>query len=207
MNRSNTLVRGLPEGCLWVSQVTDIIKWTLERNISDAVVAGEISNLTVSTLGHHYFTLRDEGSQLRAVMFKGNALGLHFTPRNGMQVAAWGRITVYEKQGNYQLQVSALRPLGRGDLFERFQQLKEKLEKEGLFDKARKRQIPFFPRRVGIITSPYGAAVRDMCSIARRRNAAVSLVFVPAQVQGDEAPLSLIRALERAQALSLDILI
>lgn len=170
-----------------VSEITRRIRGTLEREYPDVLVQGEISNFKQHTSGHLYFTIKDEGAQLSAVIWRSRADALLFTPQDGMKVIALGRITVYEVRGIYQLDVYELHPLGVGELQLAFEQLKEKLMKEGLFDLAHKKPIPEFPERIGIVTSPTGAVIRDMVNIISRRFPAVELILAPVRVQGYRA--------------------
>ena len=158
-------------------------------------VRGEISNFKWHTSGHIYFTLKDEASQIKCVMFRSAAQRLRFRPDNGMQVLVGGNISVFERDGAYQLYCAEMEPAGVGALHLQYEQLKSRLAAEGLFDEALKRPLPMLPRRVGLITAATGAAVRDMVTVSRRRFPSVRLVIAPAMVQGAEAPASLIRAL------------
>lgn len=167
-----------------VSEVTREIKGALERGFRSISVRGEISNFHRHGSGHLYFTLKDANAQLSAVMFRGSAATLFFQPQNGMDVVCTGDITVYEPRGNYQLLVTAMGPRGEGALQVAFDALKRRLHAEGLFDTGRKRSLPLLPSRVALVTSPTGAAVRDMISVMRRRNPSVEIVLVPVQVQG-----------------------
>jgi len=159
----------------------------LEREYSDIWVEGEISNFRAHDSGHLYFTLKDRESQIRAVMFRSQARLLRFRPENGMQIVLRGRVTVYEDRGELQLSAEYLEPKGAGALQVAFEQLKAKLEAEGLFDRARKKPIPALPRCIGIVTSPQGAAIRDIVNILRRRHHSASVLIFPAQVQGEAA--------------------
>ncbi|NDD27938.1 MAG: exodeoxyribonuclease VII large subunit [Proteobacteria bacterium] len=197
-----------------VRELTSYIKGVLEGDFSLAgmSVSGELSNVKRAHNGHIWFTLKDEGAQLGAVMFKGDAMRCKLTPSEGMKVVASGRLTVYEPRGNYQMVVSDLRPDGLGDLYAAFLQRKEKLQAEGLFDAARKRAIPRYPTRVGIVTSEQGAALRDMLTTIRRRHPGVSVLLSPAVVQGADAPRSVVAALHRlclahAGGTSIDVII
>src|SRR5205085_7700348 len=150
-------------------------------------VDGEISNLRPAESGHVYFTLKDDGAQLRVVMFRAQARLLRFRPENGLHVLARGRITVYESRGELQLSAEYLEPKGAGALQIAFEQLKAKLQAEGLFEASHKRRLPALPKAIGVITSPRGAAVQDMINILRRRHSGVSMLIYPAQVQGETA--------------------
>ncbi len=159
----------------------------LEREYSDIWVEGEISNFRAHDSGHLYFTLKDRDSQIRAVMFRSQARLLRFRPENGMQIVLRGRVTVYEDKGDLQLSAEYLEPKGAGALQIAFEQLKAKLEAEGLFDAARKKPVPPLPRRIGIVTSPQAAALRDILNILRRRHHSANILIFPAQVQGETA--------------------
>ena len=159
----------------------------LEREYSDIWVEGEISNFRAHDSGHLYFTLKDRDSQIRAVMFRSQARLLRFRPENGMQIVLRGRVTVYEDKGDLQLSAEYLEPKGAGALQIAFEQLKAKLEAEGLFDAARKKPVPPLPRRIGIVTSPQAAALRDILNILRRRHHSANILIFPAQVQGESA--------------------
>lgn len=176
---------------LTVTQVNTYIKAILDENVhlKNIYIVGEISNfLHYFRSGHMYFTLKDENSQLKAVMFSSNASRLKFKPNDGMKVLCRGRISVYDKDGNYQLYVDDMQPDGIGTLAIAFEQLKEKLSKEGLFDEVYKKPIPKFPRKIGVATSDMGAAVEDIKNITKRRYPIAELVIVPTVVQGDSAP-------------------
>ena len=159
-------------------------------------IKGEISNLKFHSSGHIYLTLKDEGSVLRAVMFRGAAASLLFKPENGMKVLAGGRVAVYERDGGYQLYIENMEAEGQGDLYVQFEMLKKKLEAEGLFDPRLKKPIPAFPRTVGICTSPTGAAVRDIINVLRRRYPLAKAVLYPCLVQGEGASASVVSAIE-----------
>ncbi|NBR71706.1 MAG: exodeoxyribonuclease VII large subunit, partial [Proteobacteria bacterium] len=160
---------------LSVSALTAQIKEILEDQVGEVSVAGEISNLRHQSSGHYYFTLKDEGSQIPCALFKGSALRLAAQPKDGAKVVAEGEVSVYAPRGAYQLIVRNLEPAGKGDLHQRFEELKRKLQAEGLFDESRKRPIPEFVERVGIITSPTGAAVRDVIHVLQRRCPRIAL--------------------------------
>jgi len=182
---------------LSVTEVTRAVKTALETCFPYPVeVSGEISNFRPHYSGHAYFTLKDSFAQLGAVMWKSRVDLLRSPLDNGQQVVCSGQISVYEKTGRYQLNVISLRPVGQGDLQARFEALKQKLWQEGLFEEGHKRSIPPFPRRVGLITSPTGAAIQDLIAVARRRNPSVELILRPAQVQGAQAAPDLVQALK-----------
>ena len=161
----------------------------LEREYTDIWVEGEISNFRAHDSGHLYFTLKDESAQVRVVMFRSSARLLRFRPENGMQVVVRGRVTIYEERGELQISAEYLEPKGAGALQVAFEQLKAKLEAEGLFDAARKKPIPSLPRRIGVVTSPQAAALRDILNVLRRRHHGANVLIFPAQVQGEMAAL------------------
>ncbi len=170
-----------------VSEINRIVKNLLEGEFPEIWLEGEISNLTFHSSGHLYFSLKDEEAQISAIMYKWQAGELEYLPENGMKVIARGKISVFVKGGRYQIIVSALEPVGIGALQQAFEQLKRKLEREGLFDKAHKRPIPMLPQKIGIVTSPTGAAIRDILNIIERRFANVHILICPVRVQGDSA--------------------
>jgi len=179
---------------IWtVSQLTRCVKQLLERDpqLSDVWVRGEISNFTHHTSGHMYFTLKDSQSRIKVVMFASYNRFLRFLPKNGTKAIVRGSLAVYERDGVYQLYAREMQPDGLGSLYLAFQQLKEKLQAEGLFDPQRKRPLPAFPRTIGVVTSPTGAAVRDIVTTIRRRFPQAAIVIIPAIVQGEEAPASI----------------
>ncbi|MGA3210806.1 MAG: exodeoxyribonuclease VII large subunit [Terriglobales bacterium] len=178
-----------PTRRIWtVGDLISAVRTELERAYTDVFVEGEISNFSQASSGHLYFTLKENGAQLRVVMFRSQARLLRFRPENGLQVIVRGRVTVYEARGELQLSAEYLEPRGAGALQLAFEQLKVKLGAEGLFDPARKKPIPEFPRCVGIVTSPRGAAIQDILNILRRRHESVRILIYPAQVQGEAAP-------------------
>ena len=183
-----------------VSEANNFIKALLDAvpQLQTIFVRGEISNYKCYPSGHHYFTLKDEGSALRCVMFRGMAAKLRFRPENGMKVVAFGRIGVFPRDGGYQLYCSDLSVQGVGDLHAAFEQLKEALGKEGLFDPAHKKPLPKYPRRIAIITSSAGAAVHDMLRILKARWPMSEVVLLPVRVQGAEAPAEIAGALRYA---------
>ncbi len=170
-----------------VSELTGRIKRLLEEKFGAISLQGEISNFKRHTSGHLYFTLKDEHSQISAVMWRGRAQTLYFTPQDGMRVLVRGSISVYEVRGVYQVDVIQMEPLGEGELQLAFERLKRKLAAEGLFDAAKKKPLPQYPRQIGLITSPTGAALQDMLNIFRRRCPSVELILLPVRVQGAEA--------------------
>src|SRR5919198_1964800 len=169
---------------LTVSEVTERIKIVLEDTFVDLWVEGEISNLRTPSSGHTYLTLKDEQSQIRAVMFKIQRRYLRFGPKDGMLVIARGRLSLYEPRGEYQLAIDYMEPKGIGALQIAFEQLKARLAQAGLFDPARKRPLPVLPRCIGIVTSPTGAVIRDMIQILRRRFDNLHVCIYPVRVQG-----------------------
>ena len=183
-----------------VSEVNQFIKDLLDNvpPLQEILLRGELSNYKVYPSGHHYFTLKDSQCSLRCVMFKGSAMRLRFRPENGMQVIAAGRISVYPRDGAYQLYCTGLSPEGVGDLSVAFEQLKEKLRKEGLFNEEHKKPLPKYPRRIAIVTSPAGAAVHDMIRILRRRYPIAKVLLLPVRVQGTEAPAEITGAIRYA---------
>lgn len=180
---------------LSVSDVTRLIRDSLEDRFQDVWIEGEISNLRAPSSGHLYFTLKDSQSQLRGVLFRSGALRLRFTLQEGLAVIARGRISVYEPRGEYQLIVDSLDPKGVGAFQLAFEQLKERLFQEGLFDESRKRKLPSFPATVGVVTSLTGAAIRDIVSVLRRRCPIVNILIAPVPVQGDGAGASIAEAI------------
>jgi len=185
-----------------VAQVNRYVKQVLEADIllAGLFIEGELSNFNAHSSGHMYFTLKDSGAAISGVMFASYAGGLAFAPKNGQKVIAYGRLSLYEKSGQYQLYVEHLEPAGIGGLQLAFQQLVEKLQAQGLFDEARKRPIPAYPACVAVITSPTGAAVQDIIRVIRERNPAIRLVISPAQVQGQSAGEDLARAIKEVNA-------
>ncbi len=191
-----------------VTELTRDIKLSLERTFTNLWVAGEVSNLKLHTSGHYYFTLKDDQAQIPAVLFRGSTRHLRFRPRDGMAVLVWGHVTVYEPRGAYQIRVERMEPRGKGSLQLAFEQLKEKLGKEGLFESARKRPIPLLPQRIGIVTSTSGAALRDICRVLHRRFPNLEVLVYPAQVQGDLAAAEIAKGIQVLNRLSgFDVLI
>ena len=186
---------------LSVSDVTRLIRNSLEDQFQDVWIEGEISNLRAPSSGHLYFTLKDSQSQLRGVLFRSGALRLRFALQEGLAVIARGRISVYEPRGEYQLIVDSLEPKGVGAFQLAFEQLKERLSQEGLFDEARKRRMPAFSRTVGVVTSLTGAAIRDIVAVLRRRCPIVNLLIAPVPVQGDGAGASIAEAIDALSAM------
>ncbi len=201
----------MTQNLISVTQLNEYLRMLMDGNpvLSNVFVRGEISNFTNHyKTGHFYFSLKDEGALVRAVMFRGNAQRLRFLPENGMKVILHGRVSVFPRDGQYQIYVDDMQPDGIGALYLAFEQLRKKLEAEGLFDQSRKRPLPKYPQRIGIITSPTGAAVRDMLQILGRRYPAAEVILYPALVQGADAPESLLRGLAFFnQALPVDVII
>lgn len=195
---------------LSITQINEYIRSRMDADplLTSVAVRGEISNYKLYPSGHHYFTLKDENSALRCVMFKGNAFRLRFRPENGMKVIAFGKISVFPRDGAYQLYCTALTVDGVGDLHAAFEQLKKKLEAQGLFDESHKKPIPKYPDRIGIVTSPAGAAVHDMIRILRKRFPLSKVCLIPVRVQGAEAPGEIASAIYYANHFKLaDVLI
>ncbi len=181
-----------------VAQINGLIKSEVENNpyLSSIWISGEVYNLTYHSSGHIYFTLKDDSSSISAVYFKYANKNLKFKLEDGMKILVFGGVTVFEKRGSYQLNVLSARPDGAGELQKRIEQLKKKLAEEGLFDPSRKRELPFLPARLGIVTSPTGAAVRDIIKVALRRYSNIEIVIAPAKVQGDDAAVTIAAAIK-----------
>lgn len=193
---------------IWtVAQLTRRVKGLLETQIGFVWVAGEISNWKVATSGHAYFTLKDEDSQIDAVMFRGALSKLRFEPESGLEVVAHGQVTVYERRGNYQIVLDDMQPKGFGALQLAFEQLKKKLEVEGLFDPKHKKPLPLLPRRIGIVTSPTGAAIRDILNVLGRRFANLHVILYPARVQGEAAAPEIVAGIRALDAWGVDVMI
>jgi len=185
-----------------VSELTRKIKFQLENGFASIMLEGEISNLTNARSGHWYFTLKDSFAQISCVMFKGQNRYLDKVPKDGAQVLMRGRINVYEPRGNYQFIADSMEDRGTGLLMQRYEKLKKKLADEGLFDEDHKKELPYLPERIALVTSPEGAAVKDMIRVISRRFKTVSMVVVPALVQGDRAPSEIVAAIKKAEKLS-----
>ena len=195
---------------LSVSQINGYIQSLMDQDglLTGLAVRGEISNYKMYPSGHHYFTLKDEGGALKCVMFRGSAVKLKFRPENGMQVIAMGRITVYPRDGAYQLYCTAMALDGVGDLYAAFEQLKKKLSAQGLFAPEHKKPLPPYPGTIGIITSAAGAALHDMLRILRKRYPLTQVRLLPVRVQGAEAPGEIAAAIAYADHYKLaDLLI
>lgn len=188
----------LPERKIYtVSELTGRIREILEREFPSLWIQGEVSNFHAAPSGHLYFTLKDDSSQIRCVLFKMQARFLKFRLDDGLDVIAWGKLSVYNLRGEYQLILDTMEPMGLGSLMLAFEQLKARLTAEGLFDERGKKPLPRFPRTVGLVTSPRGAAVRDLIRIIHRRFSGVHVLLSPTSVQGDRAPGEIVAALER----------
>ncbi len=181
---------------LTVSELTRRIKDTLETGFADVWVVGEISGLRIPSSGHLYFSLKDKGANIKCVFFRSGSRFLRFRPEDGLEVILRGRLSVYEPRGEYQIIAEYMEPKGLGALQLAFIQMKEKLEKDGLFDPARKRPLPPYPKCIGVVTSPTGAAVRDILKVLKRRAPGVHVIIAPASVQGESAPAEVARAIE-----------
>ena len=198
------------ENSISVSAVNGYIKEMLERDdvLSSIAISGEISNFKRNSSGHLYFSLKDEGATISAVMFRGDASRLSFLPMDGMKVVVYGRISLYEKSGQYQVYIRTMISDGAGELARAYEALKRKLEAEGLFAPERKKKLPKLPRRIGIVTSPTGAAIRDMINVTGRRYPMADLIIFPAAVQGAEAPPQLRAGVEYFNAMgNVDVII
>jgi exodeoxyribonuclease VII large subunit len=181
---------------LSVTELTMQVRGALESRFASVWVEGEISNFKAADSGHWYFTIKDSGAQLRATCFRGVNARIRFRPSDGLQVRARGRLTVYEPRGEYEISVEALDPVGAGALRVAFEQMRERLAAEGLFDAELKRPLPLLPSRVGVVTSPTGAAIRDILTILSRRTRTVHILFAPTRVQGEGASAEIVRAIE-----------
>ncbi|MBS3786716.1 exodeoxyribonuclease VII large subunit [Candidatus Bipolaricaulota bacterium] len=202
---SNLFEQGEPETdeIYSVSQLNREARYLLEENFRSIWVEGEVSNLHESSAGHLYFTLKEEDSEIDAVMFSGDKRKIGLEPEDGIALIARGTLTVYEKRGRYQLRVRDLKEVGKGDLQKKFQQLKKRLKEEGLFDDSKKKSLPRFPGSIGIITSPTGAAIRDIVSTIEERLPAVTCYVFPVKVQGEGAAGQIAESIRRANNLRL----
>jgi len=191
-----------------VGELTDRIQGVLETDFADVWVEGEVSNLKVADSGHWYFSLKDERAQIRAVVWKTATRLIPFRLKDGMKVLARGGVRVYPPRGEYQISVEVLEPLGKGSLQQAFEELKERLGKEGLFDTKRKRPLPMLPRRIGVVTSPTGAVIQDILRVLRSRYRNVEVLLYPARVQGPEATAEIVQGIRALNTVSgLDVLI
>ena len=196
------------EQVLTVSQITEYIKEILETSFHTITIEGEISNWRPSSAGHIYFTLKDNTSQIKAVLFRGNAFHLTFRPKDGDKVRCTGSLSVYGPQGTYQIIVSKMEPVGAGNILQMLEERKRKLAAEGLFDENRKKAIPKYPKKIGVVTSPTGAAIKDILQITKRRNKGIEVVILPAIVQGDGAASTIVKMIQIANFYKLcDVLI
>jgi len=192
-----------------VSQLNRYLKFKFDQdsNLNQVFLKGEISNFKAHTRGHYYFTIKDEGSRINAVMFASQANKLNFMPEDGMKIMAIGRISIYEATGGYQIYVDSMMPDGVGNLYIEYEKLKKKLASEGLFDQSKKKSIPKFPETVGIITAPTGAAIRDILSTIKRRWPSTKTILFPSLVQGASAAPDIVANIKKAQEFDLDVLI
>ena len=191
-----------------VSEINSLLKDMLESSFPQICIEGEISNYRPNSSGHLYFTLKDESSQISAVMFRSAAAHIDFVPKDGTKVQCTGRLTVYPARGNYQILITRMTVSGEGAILKMIEERKRRLAAEGLFDEAKKKPLPPFPQTIGIITSPTGAALRDILQIMRRRNKCVSAIVFPSLVQGDGAAESIVHQIKNANALKkCDVLI
>ena len=192
-----------------VTQLTRYIKYKIDNdsNLGEVFLKGEISNFKAHSRGHFYFTLKDETSRINAIMFASNTRSLKFVPQDGMKVLVTGKVSVYEANGGYQIYVNELLEDGIGNLYIAFEQLKKKLEEEGLFKEIYKKPIPKIPKKIGVITAPTGAAIRDIISTIKRRWPLTEIYLYPALVQGEDAKEDIVRQIKRADLAGLDTLI
>ena len=191
-----------------VSQITDYIRQILESSFHSIKIEGEISNWRLSAAGHIYFTLKDSAAQIKAVMFKGSALHLNFKPKDGDKVCCTGNLSVYAPQGNYQIIVTSMENTGSGNILQMLEERKRRLANEGLFDSAKKKPLPSIPKTIGVVTSPTGAAIRDILNVTKRRNKNINVIVLPAIVQGEGADKTIVKMIELANFYNLcDILI
>ncbi len=202
------LMAASDENVFSVTQITSYIKEILESSFQTIKIEGEISNFRPSSAGHIYFTLKDENAQIKAVMFRGASFSLDFKPKDGDKVRCTGSLSVYAPQGSYQIIVNKMEPVGNGNILQMLEMRKQKLAKEGLFDSARKKPLPEFPKTIGVVTSPTGAAIQDILNVAARRNKSVNIIVLPAIVQGEGADKTIAKMIEIANFYKLcDLLI
>ncbi len=191
-----------------VSEITSVIKEVLETSFSNIIIEGEISNWRPSSSGHIYFTLKDNNAQLKAVIFRSSAYKLNFSPKDGDKVRCYGNLTVYAASGNYQIVINKMQLAGTGNILQMLEERKRKLAAEGLFDSDKKKPLPLFPTTIGVVTSPTGAAIRDILNIAKRRNPKINIIVLPALVQGDIASQTIVKMIEIANFYKMcDVLI
>jgi exodeoxyribonuclease VII large subunit len=206
--KSDSSSEGSETTILTVEALNRQIRQMIEGELGVVWVQGEISNFKAHTSGHFYFSLKDSKSQVSAVMFRGFNSRLKFKPTDGLEVIVRGRVSVYEPRGSYQIVCEMMEPVGAGALQKAYEQLKEKLKREGLFEASRKRPLPAIPRHIAIVTSPTGAAIRDMLNVLSRRNRGVPVTLVPTLVQGEGAALQIVEALRKATQLpNVDVII
>ena len=200
---------GLPQDIVFsVSQITDLIKEILETSFRTITIEGEISNWRPSAAGHIYFTLKDNAAQIKAVIFRGAAMKLNFRPKDGDKVRCTGSLSVYAPQGNYQIIVNTMEIAGAGNILQMLEERKRKLAAEGLFDDSRKKPLPVMPKTIGVVTSPTGAAIRDILNVTKRRNPGMNIIVLPAIVQGEGAAQTICKMIEIANFYELcDLLI
>ena len=200
---------GLPQDIVFsVSQITDLIKEILETSFRTITIEGEISNWRPSAAGHIYFTLKDNAAQIKAVIFRGAAMKLNFRPKDGDKVRCTGSLSVYAPQGNYQIIVNTMEIAGAGNILQMLEERKRKLAAEGLFDDSRKKKLPVMPKTIGVVTSPTGAAIRDILNVTKRRNPGMNIIVLPAIVQGEGAAQTICKMIEIANFYQLcDLLI
>ncbi len=200
---------GLPQDIVFsVSQITDLIKEILETSFRTITIEGEISNWRPSAAGHIYFTLKDNAAQIKAVIFRGSAMKLNFRPKDGDKVRCTGSLSVYAPQGNYQIIVNTMEIAGAGNILQMLEERKRKLAAEGLFDDSRKKPLPAMPKTIGVVTSPTGAAIRDILNVTKRRNPGMNIIVLPAIVQGEGAAQTICKMIEIANFYELcDVLI
>ena len=199
----------MKEEYLTVSELNRYIKYRIDNdgNLQEVYLRGEISNFKAHTRGHFYFTLKDENARISAIMFASNTSKVKFIPQDGMKVLVTGKINVYEASGAYQIYVNTMQEDGIGNLYIAFEQLKKKLQEEGLFNEEHKKKIPRIPKRVGVVTAPTGAAIRDILSTIGRRFPLTEVLLFPALVQGDTAYLDIVKQIKKAEEYDLDVLI
>ena len=192
-----------------VTQLTRYIKYKIDNDVhlNEVFLKGEISNFKAHSRGHYYFTLKDEGSRINAIMFSSSTRNLKFVPQDGMKVLVTGKISVFEQTGQYQIYVNEMLEDGVGNLYIAYEQLKKKLEEEGLFKEEHKKKIPRIPNRIGVVTAPTGAAIKDIISTIQRRWPLVEIYIFPSLVQGEDAKEDIVRQIKKAQEFDLDTLI
>ena len=192
-----------------VTQLTRYIKYKIDNDIhlNEVFLKGEISNFKAHSRGHFYFTLKDDNSRINAIMFASSTRNIKFTPQDGMKVMVTGKISVFEATGQYQIYVNEMLEDGIGNLYIAFEQLKKKLEEEGLFDPSKKKKIPKIPKRIGVVTAPTGAAIKDIISTIKRRWPLTEVYLFPALVQGEDAKEDIVRQIRKAEEFNLDTLI